>query len=90
MDEQKTNEGGVGPIIATIIILAVIILGGFYFWSQRAAETTQPVDTQAAVAPLSNEAVQAVEKQSASDDTASIEADLKATNTAGVDAALTQ
>jgi len=89
MDDQKTNEGGVGPIIATVIILAVIILGGFYFWSQRGAQIAPAADAPV-VAPLTAEQVQAVEKQSTSDDTASIEADLKATNTAGVDASLTQ
>ena len=27
------DEGSVGPVIATIIILAVIVLGGLYFWN---------------------------------------------------------
>ncbi len=90
MDNQNSNEGGVGPIIATVIILAVIILGGFYFWSQRqGADTTQPAGLTD-VAPVSNDAVQAIEKQSTSDDTASIEADLKATDTTGLDASLVQ
>jgi hypothetical protein len=32
---METNENSVGPIIATVIILVVIILGGLYFWGER-------------------------------------------------------
>jgi uncharacterized protein HemX len=35
------NGGSAGPIIGAIIILAVIVLGGLYFWGQR---TTEDVD----------------------------------------------
>jgi len=33
-------ESSVGPVVATIVILAVIVLGGLYFWSQRSSGTT--------------------------------------------------
>jgi hypothetical protein len=35
---ERANEGTSGPIIGTIIILVVIILGGLYFWGQRGDE----------------------------------------------------
>ena len=91
MDDQKMNggEGSVGPVIATIIILAVIVLGGLYFWNQKKSETAQRADASA-YTPLSADALQAIQSQSSSDATASIEADLKATNTSNVDSSLTQ
>lgn len=82
----KPVEGGVGPVIATIIILAVIVLGGLYFWMQRAAskDDTNP-------APASTEVTldtSAIDTQSSSDDTSSIDTDLKSTNTSNVDSSL--
>jgi FlaG/FlaF family flagellin (archaellin) len=32
---EQTNDKGVGPIIGTIIVIIVIIMGGFYFLGQR-------------------------------------------------------
>ncbi len=32
------NGGSAGPIIGTIVILAVIVLGGLYFWGQRSGD----------------------------------------------------
>jgi hypothetical protein len=34
------KESSVGPVIATIIILAVIVLGGLYFWGERSNNAT--------------------------------------------------
>jgi len=81
MDEQQNNvnvgveEGGgsSGPIIGAIVILAIIILGGLYFWGQRA----------------SNDAViDEINRQSDSDEAAAIEADLDATDIENLDAEL--
>lgn len=66
---DKTNEGSAGPIIGTIIILVVIILGGLYFWSQR-DNTDSATENR----------VESIETQGDSDDVSSIEADLEATN----------
>ncbi len=35
MEENKTS---IGSIIATIIIIALIVLGGLYFWGKRIQE----------------------------------------------------
>lgn len=37
---MPNQESSVGPVVATIVILAVIVLGGLYFWSQRPSSTT--------------------------------------------------
>lgn len=72
------HEGSVGPAVATFIILAVIILGGIYFWSQRGEQ---------AVPAENNEASQ-IEAQSTSDAISDIEADLNATDLENLDAEL--
>jgi uncharacterized protein HemX len=35
MNAPQQKKSGVGSIIATIIIIAIIILGGLYFWGKR-------------------------------------------------------
>lgn len=79
------SESSAGPIVATIIILAVIILGGLYFWGQRNSagnDTTVPTPaTTNQTNPTST-----IESQSSSDTTSSIDADLTNTNTEGIDA----
>lgn len=83
MDEQNNlnmnpeNGGSAGPVIGVIIILAIIVLGGLYFWGQR---SDRSVDTDAVV--------ESIETQSEEDDTASIETDLDATDIENLDAEL--
>lgn len=68
---MPNNENSAGPIIATIIILGVIVLGGLYFWGNRGNQT----------ASSSDEATAAIQSQSSSDDLNSIQNDLNNTNT---------
>lgn len=77
------QEGSVGPIIATIIILAVIVLGGLYFWGQRASNST---DQETATSTVEGADVSSIEEQNNSDDASSIEADLNSTNIDELDA----
>lgn len=79
MDEQNNlnpveKNGSAGPIIAVIIIVALVILGGLYFWDQRedSAETT-------------NGALESINTQSELDNTASTETDSGATDTDNLD-----
>ena len=39
MDTNNMNnhEGSTGPIVGVIIILAIVVLGGLYFWGHRTA-----------------------------------------------------
>ncbi len=65
------KEGSVGPVIGTIIILAVILLGGLYFWSNR--NQLQNANTQGQTQDELN-------AQSNSDDLDSIQTDLNSTD----------
>ncbi|MEX0919252.1 MAG: hypothetical protein WDZ64_00700 [Parcubacteria group bacterium] len=86
MNEEQNNpnpnintEGGssTGPIVGTIVILAIIALGAFYFWGERANEDA-----------VLEGMVEEINTQDESDDTASIEADLEDTDLEGIDAEL--
>lgn len=47
------NGGGAGPIIGIIVILAIVVLGGLYFWKERSAmpEGAEEVENVEEVAP---------------------------------------
>jgi hypothetical protein len=36
---MEQNKSSIGGTIATILIIAIIILGGLYFWGKRIEET---------------------------------------------------
>jgi hypothetical protein len=73
--EEKKSKG---PLVAVIIILALIIIGGLYFLKQRAS---QPVYT-----PQTTDSItESLNTQSSSDDLNSIEADLNSTNIDNID-----
>ena len=66
----RQSSGGTGFVIATILILALIVIGAVYFWKARSSNDA---------------ALQTVQSQSGSDATADIEADLNATDVNNVD-----
>ena len=68
------RSSSTGFIIATIILLVVIVAGGAYFWQAR---SESPI--------VDESALREIESQSDSDETASIEADLEATDVNSVD-----
>ena len=81
------NKSSIGGIIGTIIIIALIILGGLYFWGKRIEEskTEQALRTEETpMSTTSNEAA-TIRSMSSSDEVTSLEADLKATNTTNLD-----
>ena len=80
-NSPRAKEGSVGPVIGTIIILAVIVLGGLYFWGQRASEKAM------SEAQL-GEVVQDITTQSQSDEAAAIQADLDTTSVDNIDSEL--
>lgn len=81
---EKTSMSG---IVGTIIIIALIILGGLYFWGKR-------INTQKEATALINQEMQAsqeasvIQSVSSNDDTASLEAELNATQTTNLGAEL--
>jgi hypothetical protein len=77
MDQQKSS---IGSIIGTVVILAIIILGGLYFWGKRVEETKFREDLVTDnTTPESNNA-EVVAEISSGDDVDSIEADLNSTD----------
>lgn len=80
---QSSHDKPVGPVIGLVVILVVILLGGVYFWMNR---SENPSDQGASL--LEDESVEPspeIQTQSASDDTASIEADLNAFDESDID-----
>jgi len=68
-----------GPLIAVIVILALIIIGGLYFFKARMSE-------REAYAPATEDAItESLNQQGTSDELGSIEADLNATDIDNLD-----
>lgn len=72
MDETKT---GWGSIIATVLIIAIVVIGALYFWGKRIEESKNAEE-------LLNEEneVETILNLSTSDELDSIEAELNSTN----------
>ncbi len=77
MTTPQENTSSVGPVIAAIVILAVIIFGALYFMSQKQGDEASQQDE-----------VNAITSQSDSDEASAIEADLNATNIDNLDTEL--
>jgi uncharacterized protein HemX len=75
--QPQENKSSVGSVIGIIIIIAIIILGGLYFWGKRIEESKIQDDLLIQNATTSE--VITAENVSSSDDMNSIEADLDAT-----------
>ncbi len=71
-------KSGIGSIIGTIIIIAIIILGGLYFWGKRIEESKAKQDL--VTDGTTSQAVNSSNSTNTSDDLNSIEAELNATN----------
>lgn len=80
MNMEPKMEGSSGPIIGVIVILALVILGGLYFWGERRDSTPAPAPTTQGVGDI--------RAQSGSDGVSAIEADLEATAIESVDSEL--
>ena len=75
-----TNKKSMGPLIAVIIILALIIVGGLYFLKERSSQ-----QAYVPTAPVSDSITESLNQQSSSDDLNSIETDLNATDVNNLD-----
>ncbi len=90
---MEENKSSIGSIIGTIIIIALLVLGGLYFWGKRIEETKKLQDiTSDNLPPAANQnatsEANVIRSVTPSDDLDSIEADLKNTNTANLSAEL--
>lgn len=77
-DLNRENGGPSGPVIGIVVILVLVILGGLYFWSQRAKREI----------PTSDQTVESIQTQGQTDTTTSIEEDLNQTDIENLDASL--
>ena len=85
------EEKSMGPLIGSVIIVAIIVIGGIYFWMTRSAETPTPALPE--TAPLGqtttpDQETAALLNQGTSDNTADIEKDLNATDLNNLDAGM--
>ncbi len=86
MVEDAQKDGTAGPLIGSIIVILIILIGGLYFFGSLVSAKKAQVETEQALEEQ-NEILQVEQtaKQSKSDDVTSIEADLNATNIDTVD-----
>jgi len=79
------NKSSIGSIIGTIIVIAIIILGGLYFWGKRIDEAKMKKELVREESSMvvtevdGNMEANAIKSVNSSDDTDSIEADLRNT-----------
>jgi len=83
------EEKSMGALIGSIIVIAVIVLGGIYLWITRSSESP----TQTETPPLGqtvkpDEATAALLVQGTSSEISAIEKDLSATNLNNIDAGM--
>jgi len=71
----EAPKKSIGPLIAVIIILALIIIGSLYFLKERASKNSYVPMTE-----QEDNITASLKQQSATDDLNSIEADLNAEN----------
>ncbi|MFZ2521975.1 MAG: hypothetical protein WAX44_02125 [Minisyncoccia bacterium] len=78
--ETPANKSSIGSIIGTIIIIAVIILGGLYFWGKRIEESKMKQDLISESQNTQINEASVIRSVNSSDDLNSIESDLNNTN----------
>ena len=91
MVENARKDSKVGPMIGSIIIIILILVGGLYFLGSLVAvkkteiQTEQAIEEQQETASVENTA-----KQSQDDSVTSIETDLKSTDIDNLDKSFTE
>ncbi len=79
------DKKSLGPVVGVIVIVGVLILGGFYYWTSSVEEVTITAEE---IVAQEDEAVMILEKQGTSDEVVDIEGDLTVTDLEGLDAEL--
>ncbi len=87
MVDDSRRDGTAGPLIGSIIIVLIILVGGLYFWGSMIVDRKNEIESEAVMEEQTKDAeVEAITSQSSSDEASSIEADLNATDLDSVDA----
>lgn len=82
------KEGSKGALIGSIIVVLLLLVAGGYVWMNRpVGETTDDkmMEDASNIKSLPDEALLELQKQGASDEINSIEADVNTTNLEGID-----
>lgn len=88
-NQEAPNGSSIGPLVAVIIILVLIVVGGLYFLKERSEQQIYtPTQTEEQV--QEDPVVESFSEQSYSDDLGSIERDLNNTDINSVDQGSTQ
>lgn len=82
---EKQKDKPLGPVVGVAIIVAIIILGGFYFWSSELSKKNAQDMTGAEILSQDDPALSALQKQGSSDSIADIERDLLNTDLDNID-----
>ncbi len=89
-DSLSSKEGTLGPIVGSVIVIIVLILGGIFFWTERAEKVTNTQNETSSEeagspVPTSDSTVTELETQSEGDEIADIQADIANTNLDNLD-----
>lgn len=82
------ESSSLGPIIGTIIIIAVIVIGGLYLYGKQVAKEEQSGLTPEEILSAEDPALSSLKEQGTSDEVADIEADLESSELDNLDAEL--
>ncbi len=88
---SKNKEKSIGSIIAVVIIIAILVIGGLYYWGKKINDigtNNSTVDQNITAEEISKQPDESLNKlntQGTSDKPAAIEADLNSTNIKGLD-----
>lgn len=84
MQGGNEPERKYGPLIGIIIIITLLVVGGFYLWGSQIAERANVETTE----EVQDEMTETLREQSTSDEVNAIEGDLEATSIESIDAEL--
>lgn len=85
------KDGTVGPLVGSIVIILLMIIGGLYFLETAIETRKQEIQTEQSIEEQDKvKQVEDTVKQSPSDDVIDIEADIKSTNIDDLDKELKQ
>ena len=86
---QQMPQKSMGPVLGIVIIVILLILGGFYFWGTQLTDTQKEVEiTAEEIINQEDAALENLQSQSNSDEIDDIEADLNATDLESLDSEL--
>jgi len=90
--QAPQEERSIGALIGSIIVVAIIVIGGIYFWMTRQDEYEMPlpgqISTNPPTIPIDQIETAALLNQGTSNEVSDIEKDLNASNFDNIDAGM--